>query len=184
MTNHAVGIWTWTQSTTIPSFFFFLGDASAKFPGQTEFQSWIVNFLTEVYAKSEESDARNAVDQEIEASSSPKDLINPKSITGKKSVIMKASWWEQNWTSATILIIWSTKLPSVEPWQDNRAKNSYTERKTEECCQRKTIWSCSIRDNCSLLRTHATGDREHNVDWSGDTQEILTQSKHTLRYRK
>ena len=26
-------------------------------------------------------------------------------------------WWQQNWNGATILFIWSTKLPSVEPWQ-------------------------------------------------------------------
>ena len=54
-----------------------------------------------------------------------------------------------------------------------RANNSYTERKTEECFQQKTIGSCSRRDACSFLHTHATGDREDNVEWSGDTQEIL-----------
>ena len=54
-----------------------------KIPDQTEFQSWIVNFRTDVYANSEESRARIAVDQGIEATSSLKDLINQKSITGK-----------------------------------------------------------------------------------------------------
>ena len=44
-----------------------------------------------------------------------------------------------------------------------RAKKSYTERKTEECFQRKTIGSCPRRDACSFLHTHATGDREDNV---------------------
>ena len=68
--------------------------------------------------------------------------------------------------------------------QKERATNSDTERKTEECFQRKTIGSCSRRDACSFLHTHATGDREDNVEWSGETQEILTQSKHTLQYRK
>ena len=53
---------------------------------------------------------------------------------------------QQNWNAATILLIWSTKLPSVEPWQDKGAKNSYPERKTAECFQRKTIGSCSRRD--------------------------------------
>ena len=38
--------------------------------------------------------------------------------------------------------------------------NSYTERKTGKCFQRKTIESCSKRDNCSFLHTHATGHRE------------------------
>ena len=31
-------------------------------------------------------------------------------------------WWQQNWNDATILLIWSTKLPSVEPWQDNKGE--------------------------------------------------------------
>ena len=57
MTNHAVGVGTCTQSMTIPSYL----------PSR----------------KSEESRARMAVDQEIEAASSLKDLINPKSISGK-----------------------------------------------------------------------------------------------------
>ena len=48
--------------------------------------------------------------------------------------------------------------------QKERAKHSYTERKTEECFQRKTIGSWSRRDACSFLHTHATGDREDNVD--------------------
>ena len=26
-------------------------------------------------------------------------------------------WWRQNWNDATILPLWSTKLPSVAPWQ-------------------------------------------------------------------
>ena len=42
----------------------------------------------------------------------------------------------------------------------------------------------NVRDACSFLHTHATGDREDNVGWSGETQEILTWSKHTLQYRK
>ena len=60
-----------------------LGDASAKNPWPNgiskldrEFPSWSLR-------ESEESRARIAVDQEIEATSSLKDLINPKSITGK-----------------------------------------------------------------------------------------------------
>ena len=43
--------------------------------------------------------------------------------------------------------------------------------------QRKTTGSCSKRDACSFLHTHATGDREDNVEWSGDTQEILIQKQ-------
>ena len=185
MTNHAVGIWTCTQ-VAWQFRFISIRRCVCKIPWPNgiskldrEFPSWSLR-------KSEESRARTAVDQEIEATSSLKDLINPKSITGKIFLIMKnwIWWWLQNWNGATILFIWSTKLPSVEPWQDKRAKNSCTERKTEESFQRKTIGSCSRRDAYSFVHTHATGDREDNVEWSGDTQEILTQSKHTLQYRK
>ena len=42
-----------------------------------------MNFRSKVCAKREESRARIAVDQEIEATSSLKDLTDPKSITGK-----------------------------------------------------------------------------------------------------
>ena len=65
-----------------------------------------------------------------------------------------------------------------------RANISHTERKTEEWKQRKTIGSCSRRDACSFLLMHVTGDGEDNVEWSGDTQENVTQSKHSLQYRK
>ena len=47
--------------------------------------------------------------------------------------------------------------------KEKRAKNSYTERKTEECFQRKTLGSCSRKDGCNFLHRHATGDREDNV---------------------
>ena len=35
--------------------------------------------------------------------------------------------------------------------------------KTEECFQRETIASCSGRDACGFVHTHATGDNEENV---------------------
>ena len=41
-----------------------------------------------------------------------------------------------------------------------KGQNSYTERKTGESFQRKAVGSCSRRDNCSFLHTHATGHRE------------------------
>ena len=46
------------------------------------------------------------------------------------------------------------------PWQKGKGHNSCTERKTGECFQRETIGSCSRRDDCSFLHTHATGRRE------------------------
>ena len=164
-----------------------LGDASAKFLDQTEFQSWIVNFQVEVCAK-----AKNLalILQWIKRSKQParwRTSSIRNQLRRNISLIMKnwIWWWRRNWNDATILLIWSTKLPSVAPWQGNRTKNSYTEWKTEECFQRKTIGSCSRRDACSFLHTwHATQNCEDNVEWSGDTQEILTLSKHSLQYRK
>ena len=47
-------------------------------------------------------------------------------------------------------------------WSRDKRKKAifYTERKTGECFQRKTIGYCSRRDTCSFQHTHATGDRE------------------------
>ena len=79
MTNHALGIGTCTQSMTIPSYL----------PSEMHLQDSLTiskldrEFPCRSWRKSEESRARIAVNQEIEAISSLKDLINPKSITGK-----------------------------------------------------------------------------------------------------
>ena len=99
MTNRAVGIGTCVQGMTIPSYLSSKMHLQ-KFPDQTKFQSWIVNFRVEVCAK-----ARN------------------------------------QWKGA----------------------NSYTERKTGVCFQRKTIGFCSNVDTCNFLHTHATGRREKEV---------------------
>ena len=54
-----------------------------KIPDQTEFKSWVVNFRTEVCAKAKNLALVLQWTKKIEATSSLKDLINPKSITGK-----------------------------------------------------------------------------------------------------
>ena len=120
-------------------------------------------------------------------------------LRAKNSLIMKnwIWWWRQKWSGATTsirtsnrgsasksrelkrttdfsegvrLLIWSTKLQSVEPWQKGKGQNSFTERKTGECFQRKTIGSCSRRDTCSFLHTHATGDRDTTREEVGDAR--------------
>ena len=53
------------------------------FPDQTEFQSWVVNFRAEICPKAKNLALALQWIKEIEAASSLKDLINPKSITGK-----------------------------------------------------------------------------------------------------
>ena len=135
--------------------------------------------------KSEESRARIAVDQEIEATSSLKDLINPKPITGKdfsdyEELDLKMAA-ELKWCYDIAYLIY--EITERRAVTSSRAKNSYTERKTEECFQRKTIGLVQ-EDACGFAHTHVAGDLEDNVEWSGETQEILTQSKHTPQYRK
>ena len=144
-----------------------------KFDDKEEFQSWIVNFQVEVCAK-----AKNLalVLQWIKRPKQPARWRTPpiqNQLQEKISLITKSWiwWWRQNWHGASIFLIWSTKLPSVEPWKDKRANIFFIEWKTEECFERKTLGSCSRRDACSfLIHTHATGDREDNVGWSGETQ--------------
>ena len=83
LTNHATGIGTCTQSgMTIPSYLsseMHLG----KFPDHTEFQSWIVNFRTEVCSKARNPTLALHLIKEIEAAKSLDDFITLKSITGK-----------------------------------------------------------------------------------------------------
>ena len=166
-----------------------------KFPDQTEFQSWVVNFRADVCAKAKNLALALQWIKEIEAASSLKDLINPKSITGKDF----SDYEELDLMMAAELKRRHDKYPHFQKrirveeqraQKDNqflrgsqiayliyeyfrsneitehgavtkgKGQNSYTERKTGECFQRKTIWSCSRRDTCSFLQTHATGDRE------------------------
>ena len=54
-----------------------------KFPDHTEFQSWIVNFRTQVRSKAKNPTRALQWTKEIEAAKSLDDTITPKSITGK-----------------------------------------------------------------------------------------------------
>ena len=63
--------------------------------------------------------------------------------------------------------------------EKGKGQNSYSERKTGECLQRKTIRYCSRRDTCSFPRETV---RQRGKKWR--TQEDLAQSKHPLQYRK
>ena len=83
MAHHAAGIGTCTPSCMInpshPSLEMHLG----KFSDHTEFQSWIVNFRTQVCSKAKNPTRALQWIKEIEAAKSLDDLITPKSITGK-----------------------------------------------------------------------------------------------------
>ena len=81
--HHAAGIGSCSQIGMInpshPSSEIHLG----KFPDRTEFQSWIVNFRTEVCSKAKNPTRALQWIKEIEAAKSLDDLITPKSTTGK-----------------------------------------------------------------------------------------------------
>ena len=83
MTNHVAGVGTCTQSgMAIPSYPS-LEMPLGRFPHYAEFQSWIVNFRTEVCSKAKNPTLGLQWIKEIEVSKSLDDLITPKSITGK-----------------------------------------------------------------------------------------------------
>ena len=83
MTNHAAGIGTCTQSGMINPSYLSSEMHLQKFPDQTEFQSWIVNFRTEVCSKARNPTRALQWIKEIEAAKSLDVLITSKSITGK-----------------------------------------------------------------------------------------------------
>ena len=152
-----------------------------------EFQSWIVNFQVEVCAKAKNLALVLQWIKKIEATSSLKDLVNPKSITGKDF----SDYEELDLMMAAELTWCSDIVYLTNEIIERRAVTRQKGRKTlapsgrlNNVFQRKTIGSCSRRDACSFQHTHATGYREDNVGWSGDTQEILTESKHAPQCRK
>ena len=126
------------------------------------------NFKAVSWISKQEFARRRRIPRLLCRAKSLKDLISPKSITGKEF-----SDYEELDLMMTAELKWSYDIVFLI-YEFTERKNSHTERKTEECFQRKTIGSCSRRDACSFLHTHGTGDREDNVEWSGDTQEILT----------
>ena len=143
MTIHAVGIGTCSQSMTIPSYLpseMHLQKSLRISTLDREFPSWSLR-------KTEESRARIAVDQEIEATSSLKDIISPNINYGKRFLWLWRIVFddgEQNWNGATILLIWSTKLASVQPWQD---------KKGETLLHRAEDWRMfSVEDNWVLFK--------------------------------
>ena len=142
MTNHALGIWICTQVAWQFRVISPRKCICQKFSDQEEFQSWIVNFQVEVCAK-----AKNLalVLQWIKRSKQPvhwRTSSIHNQLREKISRIMKnwIWWWRQDWNGATMLFVWSTKLPSVEPWQDKRAKNYYTERNTWRMFSAENNW--------------------------------------------
>ena len=99
---------------------------------------------------------------------SPRRCICNKSLTKRN---FEAGSWisEQNFAQRRRI---SRLLLSVESRQKERGWNSYTERKTEECFQRKPIGSCSRGDNCSFSTHVCHGTPWDYVERSGRRKEI------------
>ena len=164
-----------------------LGNASAKFPDQTDFQSWTVNFQVEVCAK-----AKNLalVLQWIKRSKQPAHWRTSSihnQLREKISLIMKnwIWWWRQDWNGATMFFVWSTKLPSVEPWQDKRAKNSHTERKTRRMFSAENKWVLFKKGTLVVFYTSMPRETVRTA-WNEVEicKKFSSRSKHPLQYRK
>ena len=82
-------------------------------------------------------------------------------------------WWRQNWNGATMLLIWSKNLQSVEQWQDKKGQNILTpSERLKNVFSGRRIGSSSRRDTCSFLHSHATGDRETTWEENGRRKKI------------
>ena len=189
MTNHALGVGTCTQSMTIQSY---LSSEMhlQKFTDRTEFQSWIVNIRTEVCANAKVLALVLQWIKKIEATSSLKDLINPKSITGKdfsdceelelmvaaelkrcndkyphfqKRIRVEEQRAQKDHRFLRGSQICSLDQRSYRAWSRDKRRGANFLNQAEECYQRKTIGSCSKRDACSFLHT---GDREEQASSS------------------
>ena len=110
-----------------------------KFSDQTEFQSCIVNFRAEVYAK-----AKNLalVLQWIQLAEGPQQSkINywKRFLSFEEFDLMMAA--ELKWCYDIFYLIYEITERGVVT--KGKGQKSYNERKTEECFQRKTVGSCS-----------------------------------------
>ena len=120
MTNHAAGIATCAQGMTIPSYLSSeMHLQKIPWPNEIseldrEFPSWRLREKRRI-SRSYCSGSRDQSNQLAEDQNQLREKI---------SLIMKnwIWWWRQNWNGDTTLLIWSTKLPTVEPWQDKKGE--------------------------------------------------------------
>ena len=123
MINHAVGIGTCTQSMTIPSYLHRICICKKSLTKRNfKAGSWISKLkfaqkrrISRAYC----SGSRKSKQPACWTTSSIQNQLQE-----KISLILKnwIWWWRQNWNGATLLLIWSTKLPSVEPWQNTKGE--------------------------------------------------------------
>ena len=110
-----------------------------------------MNFRAEVCSKAKNLALALQWIKEIEATSSLKDFITPKPITGKDF----SDFEELDLMMATTL-----------KWCYDIVNMIYeiTERKAVTRQKGEQLGSCSRRDACSFLHRHATEDREDNAE--------------------
>ena len=158
MTNRAVVIGTCIQSMTFPNYLSSKMHLQ-KLSDQTKFQSWIVNFRPEVYAKTTNLALALKWIKKIEATSSLNELINQKSITGKDfsdyeelDLMMTAelkrcydiAYLIHEITERGAVTKGAKFLHRAEDWRMFSSEDN---------------WICSNGDICNCLHTHATGRR-------------------------
>ena len=131
MTNHAVDIWTSTQSMTIPSYLtskMHLQNSLTK--RNFKAGSWIFKQEFAQKRRISRSYCSGSRDRSNQLAEGPRQ--SQSQLREKISLIMQnwIWWWRQNWNGATILPVWSAKFPSVEPWS-GRLKNVFSGRQLD-----------------------------------------------------
>ena len=153
-----------------------------NFPDHTEFQTWIVNFRTEVCSKAKHPTRALQWVKEIEAAISLDDLITPKSITGQDFPDYEELdlIWRQHWKRC-----YESKHTS-----ERRSVSRSTElRRTTEFPEgdKLLIWSMNI----STLETKRHQRKKRRTqEYLASNQPFITsegdkvKSKHPLLYKR
>ena len=156
-----------------------------KFQDLAKLQSWIVNFQAGASAKRRISRSYCSGSRKSKQPTRWRTSSIQNQLMEKISLIMKnwIWWWLQHWNDAAMLLTWSTKLPSVDPWHKERCtilppsgrlKNVFSGRQLGLVQEKKLVvfYTCMPRETV----------RQRGKKWR--TQEDLVCSKHTLQYRK
>ena len=169
MTNHAVGIGTWSQSMTIP--IYLPRRCICKIPWPNGISKLDRELPSRSLRKSEESRARIAVNQENRSNQLAEGHHQSKINYRKRFRWLWRNGFDDGGRNEMKLRYCLFDLRNYQAWsrdKTKRAKNSYTEQKKVFSGRQLGLVQ---EETLVVLDTHATGDREDNVGWSGETQE-------------